>query len=345
MRPCGVGAPKAYWREKLRCGIFYRVQRTTDIISKTLSQVGERPLIELLRQGAALCPDVVVGIGDACAVVRISPDAAEDIVLKSDPIIRGRHFLGDAPPELVGRKAVGRVLSDIASMGSTPRWLLVDLVAPGDTPLGYITAVFKGMNAVAAEYGCAIVGGDTCKSGELHLHVFCCGTLPRGSARLRSGARQGDVIRVTGELGGSLASGRHLSFSPRMVEGQWLRDRVNSMIDISDGLSSELWHIAHESKASLVLSADAVPLSATAAADASPLDRALYDGEDFELLFTLPAENDPEFDVEWRRRFPGLKCTRIGEVVSTGTAGVVFTDGARVPERGYDHFEKEGCKE
>ncbi len=320
------------------------MQPRTDIYSKPLSLVGERPLIELLRQSAGSCPDVVVGIGDDCAVVRISPEAAEDIVLKSDPIIMGRHFLGDAPPELVGRKAVGRALSDIASMGAKPRWILVDLVAPGDTQLEYITAVFKGMNSVAAEFGCAIVGGDTCRSGELHLHVFCCGTLPRGSARLRSGAREGDVIRVTGELGGSLASGKHLSFSPRMAEGQWLRDRVNSMIDISDGLSSELWHIARESKASLVLSADAVPLSATAATDESPLDRALYDGEDFELLFTLPAEKDSEFETEWRRRFPDLKCTRIGEVVSNGIAGVVFTNGERVPERGYDHFDKEGCK-
>ena len=108
----------------------------------TLSELGERPLISRIRRQTAGGGDVVTGIGDDCAVVRLTPDAAEDLVLKSDPVICGHHFLPDADPRLVGRKALGRVLSDIASMGAAPRWILVDLVAPGDTAVRDIDAAY-----------------------------------------------------------------------------------------------------------------------------------------------------------------------------------------------------------
>lgn len=305
---------------------------------RTLSSIGELPLIARIRRRLSPCQDVVTGIGDDCAVVRLTPDAEEDIVLKSDPVICGRHFLKDAPPELVGHKALGRVLSDIASMGAQPRWILVDLVAPEDTSVDYIDATYSGMMSLAKEHGCAIIGGDTCKGEMLELHVFGCGTLPHGTARLRSGAKSGDVIRVTGRLGGSLISGSHLAFCPRVREGAWLRGRVNAMIDISDGLASELWHLADESRAHLVLNPMSVPFSDASMGTGSPLSHALYDGEDFELLFTLSESEDVKFDAAWQLAFPDLPCTRIGQVISHDVAEVTFLDGTALARGGFDHF-------
>ncbi|MGI5869197.1 MAG: thiamine-phosphate kinase [Kiritimatiellia bacterium] len=304
----------------------------------TLSELGERRLIARLRRQTADGGDVAVGIGDDCAVVRLSADAAEDLVLKSDPVICGHHFLPDAPPRLIGHKALGRVLSDIASMGAAPRWILVNLVAPGDTPVRVIDEAYAGMSALAREHGCAIIGGDTCRGETFEFHVFGCGTLPRGSARLRSGAKAGDVLRVTGRLGGSLVSGSHLSFAPRVREGQWLRDRANAMIDISDGLASELWHLARESRAALVLDPRRVPFSPAAAGAADPLRHALFDGEDFELLFSVPPDRERDFDAAWQAAFPELPCTRIGEVAGSGEADVRLANGAPLPEGGFDHF-------
>lgn len=306
----------------------------------TLSTVGELPLISRIRASVSPCLDVVTGIGDDCAVVRLTDDADEDIVLKSDPVILGHHFLSDAPPEQVGHKALGRVLSDIASMGAKPRWILVDLVAPGETELDYIDSVYSGIAALAKQHGCAIIGGDTSKGETFELHVFGCGTLPRNTARLRSSATPGDSIRVTGLLGGSLISGSHLSFSPRVREGLWLRSRVNAMIDISDGLASELWHLADESGARLILDVSSVPISSAAASTEKPLAHALYDGEDFELLFTVPAAEEATFDAQWQSTFPDLLCTRIGHVESLGCAEVNFMEGGSVPRRGFDHFAR-----
>lgn len=306
--------------------------------SQTLSDVGELPLISRIRGSLFSSPDVVTGIGDDCAVVRLTDDADEDLVLKSDPVIAGRHFLADADPHQVGHKALGRVLSDIASMGAQPRWILVDLVAPGETGVDYIDSVYAGMIALSKQHGCAIIGGDTSKGETFELHIFGCGTLPRNSARLRSGAISGDAIYVTGRLGGSLMSGSHLSFTPRVREGIWLRGRVNAMIDISDGLASELWHIADESGAHLVLDAESIPISDVVSTTEKPLANALYDGEDFELLFTVPASQEATFDAEWQAAFPDLPCTRIGHVESLGCAKVTFTEGNAVPRRGFDHF-------
>ena len=304
----------------------------------TLSDLGEIPLISRIRGRLSVCSDVVTGVGDDCAVVRLTEEADEDLVLKSDPVIRGHHFLPDADPQLVGHKALGRVLSDIASMGARPRWILVDLVAPGDTPVDYIDGVYTGMSALAQKHGCAIIGGDTCKGESLELHVFGCGTLPRGTARLRSGAKPGDIIRVTGKLGGSLLSGSHLSFEPRVREGSWLRSHVNAMIDISDGLASELWHLADESAAHLILDPSTVPFSEAARGTDDPLAHALHDGEDFELLFTLSESEDLSFDSRWQEAFPNLPCTRIGRVASHGTASVTTPDGTSIPRSGFDHF-------
>ncbi len=308
----------------------------------TVAELGELALIERLRPLLPVRADILVGAGDDCAVVRPAPDSPEDWVLKSDPVIAGRHFLPDADPALVGRKAVGRVLSDLAAMGAEPRWGLVNLVLPPDVPVAIVEALYAGMLELAGRHGLALVGGDTAQGSELALHVFACGALPRGTARLRTGAAAGDGLYVTGELGGSLA-GRHLTFEPRVREGLWLRGRVGAMIDISDGLASELWHLAAAGSLALEVETAAVPVSAAAARAAAPLQAALQDGEDFELLFSVPASREPGWAGAWAAAFPGLRCTRIGRVVAAepgGAVRLVWPDGRRepLPRGGFEHF-------
>ena len=319
----------------------YGMQKHAPIDARqTIADIGERGLISLIRARASQRPadaGLVVGIGDDCAVAR--PAEGCDIVLKSDCVIAGRHFDDSAPPRLVGRKALGRVLSDIASMGAEPRWFLVDLAAPPDTPLAFAQGVQDGMLELAKKYSVALAGGDTARGPVFELHVFGVGEAPRGAAILRSGANPGDAIFATGSLGGSFESGKHLAFEPRVLEGIWLRGRASAMTDISDGLASELWNIATESGASLQIKSALIPLAQAALARPDPLAAAFCDGEDFELLFTAPEAQARDILREWSHRFPDTPCARIGVVAPAGgPVAEVFCDGAIVPRGGFDHF-------
>lgn len=310
----------------------------------TFASLGERGLIRRLRAALPTRPDVLVGAGDDCAVVA-GAGPGEDLVLKSDPVMEGRHFLPGTDPRRVGRKALGRVLSDFASMGAEPRWALVDLVAPAGTPAPVADALYEGIGALAREHGVAVAGGDTSRGDALELHVFCAGAVPHGAAMLRSLARPGDSLWVTGSLGRSFESGRHLDFPPRLREGAWLRARGRrACIDVSDGLASELWHLARESGVRIALDPAAVPLSETCAAMPDPLAHALGDGEDFELLFTVPPD-DAGFASAFRNAFPGTRCTRVGVVSGADAEGLVLCGAGpaarELPQGGFDHFVAE----
>lgn len=308
----------------------------------TFGSVGERGFIARLRPLLPARGDVVLGAGDDCALVR-PPAPDEELVLKSDPIVEGRHFLHGDDPERIGRKAISRVLSDFAAMGAEPRWTLVDFAAPPETPLAAADGILAGMAAVARRHGVAVVGGDTSRGDALSLHVFCAGAVPRGTAMRRDGARPGDSLFVTGALGGSFASGKHFDFEPRLAEGAWLRRRgVACAIDVSDGLSSEVWHVARASRARIEIDPTAIPFSETALRSGDPLAAALGDGEDFELLFSVPG-TDSSFAADFAAAFPDTPCTRIGRVVAADPAGAAFLSRtglppAPLPETGYDHF-------
>ncbi len=318
----------------------------------TVSDIGEVGLIERLGRLVPGRRDVVVGIGDDCAVVRGGKGDRYDWLLKSDPVIEGVHFAADTKGEWVGHKAVGRVLSDIAAMGGEPLWLLIDLVAPAGMSCGRIEAVYRGAAALARRHGVAIIGGDTARGPVLELHVFGVGRVPRGTAVLRSGARAGDRLYVTGTLGGTLA-GRHLRVEPRVAEGCWLREGgwVTAMLDVSDGVAADLPRLAKASGVGAVVEAVAVPVSAAArrmakgkrgsqrrAADEG-LRHALGDGEDFELLFSVPVRKAAAFEAAWRRRFR-LKCTAIGRMTRSVGTVELLRNGESVPllQRGYEHF-------
>lgn len=295
-----------------------------------LSEIGERGFIRLLRGMLPGRGDVAVGAGDDCAVVGFTD--ADDLVLKSDPVAEGVHFTAGTEPALIGRKALARVLSDFAAMGASPRWALVDFTAPGGTPVDVALGVYGGMAALAREHGVAIVGGDTSCGPAVGLHVFCAGVVPRGAALLRCAAKPGEAVYVTGELGGSFESGRHLSFKPRLAEGAWLRTHgASACIDVSDGAASELRHIAEESGVAVELDLAALPFSQESLASPDRIRKALTDGEDFELIFTAPDSAD--FRAAFRAAFPETRLSRIG-VVRAGPAGVNIPPSCD----GYDHF-------
>ena len=287
---------------------------------KRVEQIGEDGLIRRLKRLVPGRVDVVTGIGDDCAVVRTGRRDAYDLLLKSDPVIEGVHFTRHDPAMDVGRKALGRVLSDLAAMGGEPLWALIDLVTPQTETVARIEGIYRGLASVARRHGVAIAGGDTSRGKTLELHVFAVGRVPRGKAILRSGAKPGDILYVTGRLGGSL-KGRHLRFDPRLDEGQWLLAQgwVTAMMDLSDGLATDLRRMMAASGTGAVLEAARVPVSAAARQmkdRRSPLEHALADGEDFELLFAVPRRKADEFENAWRRRFR-LRCTRIGAMTKS----------------------------
>ena len=308
--------------------------------------MAENAIVARLIRGLPGRPDVVVGAGDDCAVVRAEKTARYDTLLKSDPVIEGVHFESAAAPGAVGHKALGRVLSDIAAMGGEPLWAIVDLVLRDSRDACWAARVYAGLGRLARRAGVAIVGGDTSRGPARELHVFVVGRVPRGTAVLRTGARAGDALYVTGRLGGSLA-GRHLRFEPRLAEGAWLRDRgwATAMMDVSDGVATDLPRLLAASRVGARLTRAAIPVSAAArraaARDGRPAwQHALGDGEDFELLFTASASRAAAFERAWRARFP-LACTRIGTL--TSRRGVIENrDGkgslSLLTTRGYEHF-------
>lgn len=304
-------------------------------VMSSLKEMGEHEVLRRLIPLLGNHPDLVVGAGDDCAVVRL-PGGGFDQVQTTDPVLQGVHFLPEHAPERVGNKAIGRVLSDIAAMGATPQWVLVNVVAPADLDYSWLEGLYRGMIALAERFGVSIAGGDLSQGNEIQIHVFGTGLLPAGTALLRSGAKVGDVVFVSGPLGGSRA-GRHLDFIPRIEEGQFLRESgvVGAMMDISDGLATDLRHILQQSGVGADLDEERIPCNGT-------LEQALFDGEDFELLFTVSPGRVPFLMEQWRSRF-GAEPFSIGTI--TGLQGDLrLCHPGRAPQvldaKAFEHFRR-----
>lgn len=309
----------------------------------------EFQLISRLTPGLASNPAVVRGAGDDCAILDLGvPDRWT--LFKTDAVVEGIHFLPATPPEQVGRKALARCLSDIAAMAGTPTAALVTLGLPRGFDPDRVAAIYRGLNELAAETGVAVVGGETTTIPErLLLSISLIGWVPRGRALLRSGARSGDAVFVSGELGGSLAE-RHLTFAPRLAEARWLAEHceVHALMDVSDGLAGDLRHILHASRAGAELLADAIPISPAARRrarehpDAKPaLLAALTDGEDFELLFTVASREAVTVLDGWRRAFPGTRLSCIGRITAEPGLRLRDRQGVRPLElHGYVHLQQ-----
>ena len=309
--------------------------------------MNEFELIARLTKSLPTNPNVVIGTGDDCAVLDFGlPD--KWLLFKTDAIVEGVHFTKDTPPEKIGRKALARALSDIAAMAGTPTAALVTIALPQKFDVKFVEAIYAGMSVLAQKHGVAIVGGETTTNPErILISIELLGFAPRGKAVLRSGAKTGDAIFVTGELGGSLA-GKHLEFEPRLAEARWLAQQfpIHAMLDISDGLAGDLRHILTASRVGAELLAPAIPISrearraAKAGASAkTSLLAALTDGEDFELLFTVASRQAVPLLDAWRKQFPKLTLTCIGRIKAGEGVTIRDKQGVRpLTAHGYVHF-------
>lgn len=309
-------------------------------MTKTLREVGEDAAIASMVKMLGPMKGVITGPGDDCAVV--PGDARSDWILTSDPLIEGVHFLPEDEPRWIGHKAVGRALSDIAAMGGTPTWLLINVVSPPSLSIKRLQAMYRGATKLCRAHGAQIVGGDLSRGQTLEWHVFAVGQVAKGQALLRSGAQPGDQLFVTGSLGGSRL-GRHLRFEPRVREGSWLREKrwATAMMDISDGLATDLRRLCKMSGVGAVLDVAQIPISRAAhRMKGVAWEHALTDGEDFELIFTIPAAKAARFIADWAATF-NTRCTRIGEIKKGRPDLWLRKDGkkpTRWGARGYEHF-------
>src|ERR1700726_3684 len=264
--------------------------------------LSEKELIRQIRRSARAGKSLVTGIGDDCAVLRVPP--GHELLVTTDFTIENVHFRRDChAPELVGRRCLTRGLSDIAAMGGEPLAAFLSLAGASDVPQKWVNRFLKGLLDLAEEFKVPLAGGDTAQSAAgIQADIVVVGSVPKGKAVLRSGAKAGDQIYVTGELGGSPAALARLAestpvtaaysryFRPlaRLAVGQWLRRLgvASAMIDVSDGLSTDLEHICEESHVGAEIEAEAIPR-----AHAGPgkkrvaLELALHGGDDYELLF------------------------------------------------------------
>jgi len=299
----------------------------------------ERSLLDWLRARAPGGPHVVVGIGHDAAVVRAP--GGDGLVLKSDQTIEEVHFArGEAPPGLVGRKALARVLSDLGAIGARPAAFLCSAALPDDLDEPSARALFDGLLALAAQCGACLVGGDLARSPRgIALDVAALGFLEGRAPMLRSGARVGDALVVTGPLGGSRA-GHHLRFEPRWREGIALAasGRVHAAIDLSDGLARDLHEVARASGVGARIETAALPRRELPGGGRATVHQALHDGEDYELLLAVdPAEVDALAALP---ALAAIELVRIGATVAPGE-GVVRIDergsASPLPPGGFEH--------
>lgn len=277
----------------------------------TLDQLGENAILSRLLTSLPSHEDLIVGPGDDCAVIRRNDEW--DSLYKTDVIVEGVHFTPDTPPELIGRKALARALSDIAAMGGIPEHALVTLLIHPKRTFEQLEGIYAGLTALAREWGVSIAGGETSSlpMNGLVINVSLLGRVPAGTAVLRSTARPGDLIAVTGELGDSFNSGHHLTFIPRIREGIALREQgiATSMMDLSDGLSTDLGRLCNASGVNFVLNDDKLPCK-----NGSSRISALNNGEDYELLFTLKVSSLPKLQQLITHTLNETKVSVIGRI-------------------------------
>jgi thiamine-monophosphate kinase len=317
--------------------------------------LSEKKLIEQIRRLAGGGKSVVTGIGDDCAVLRVP--LGHELLVTTDFTIENVHFRRDwHAPDLVGRRCLTRGLSDIAAMGGEPMAVFLSLAAAGGVPQKWVDRFLQGLLELAGEFKVPLAGGDTAQSAAgIQADIVVVGSVPKGKAVLRSGAKPGEGIYVTGELGGAAAAlarlveskpvgaaySRYFRPQARVAVGQWLRQyRVASaMIDVSDGLSTDLEHLCRESHVGAEIEAEAIPRAQVGRWSKEPgkrrvaLDLALHGGDDYELLFTS-AKTVPS-------KVAGVRVTRIGRTTPSAGMRLIAPDGKSRPLKaaGWEHFK------
>jgi thiamine-monophosphate kinase len=314
---------------------------------------GERELISKIRKRAFSIRRrkngiVCLGIGDDCAVLR--PRRGKDLVVTTDLSLENVHFRRDwHPPQSVGHRCLARGLSDLAAMGARPEAAFLSLALPAELTGTWMESFFDGFIALAKRCQVQLAGGDMAKASLVIADIVLVGSVPQEKALIRSSARAGDIIYVTGALGGSaaelLALGRqparfrgvltaghpHLYPEPRLAAARKLRSLATAAIDVSDGLSTDLAHLCEESHLAAEIDALALPVDARAT-----LEQALHGGEDYELLFTA----SPRTSVP--TQLGGVLVHRIGRMKKRGKGPQVILDRDGSPSElvssGWEHF-------
>ena len=273
-----------------------------------LRRLGEDRLLEQLLAAMPRRAGVVAGAGDDCAVVE-APGRGRLLLLKTDCVVEKIHFISGTDAQAVGWKAMMRPLSDFAAMSGVPQFALVTLMLSGETTDAWVRKLYRGLRSAADKFHVAIVGGETSSTGgPAAISVSVAGFVEKNRQVTRHGGKPGDELYVTGRLGGSLR-GKHLRFVPRICEARWLSQNfsIHAMMDLSDGLGSDLPRLAKASGVGFEIDPASLPL-----APGASRANAISDGEDFELLFALSSRESDRLERAWRRKFSRLSLTNIG---------------------------------
>src|SRR5438876_2633793 len=332
----------------------------------TIAELGEFGLIARITAGLPRYADVIVGVGDDAAVLDIGCD--ELLVATCDAQVEDTHFrLRNTNPHDIERRALAVNLSDIAAMGARPRFALISLLVPPTLDVAVLDGIYAGLREEAAQFDVALVGGNIARNAErLIIDITLLGTGMRNRLLRRDSAKPGEVVMVTGSLG-SAAAGLLVSEdeqlaakiapeslvgvlaaqrtpTPRVAAGQWLAQHgVTTGIDVSDGLAADISHICEASSVGVQIEAEALPIQPEVAriaalAGREPQDLALFGGEDYELVFTVPAGH-AEMLVRELFVATGVSATAIG-TICMGSAITLFREGkpSPLPSTGWDHL-------
>ncbi len=308
----------------------------------------ELGLIEWIRSqaGGGAGPGVLTGIGDDMAVLAVG---SEQVLITCDMLLDGVHFdSSQASLAQIGYKVLAVSLSDCAAMAALPLAAVVSVALPDGLTMADAEELMAGIGRAARRYACPVVGGDTTSWDKpLAIDVALLGRTDGVEPVRRSGAKVGDAILVTGALGGSLAGG-HLDFAPRIAEARLLAQMapLHALIDLSDGLSTDLHHICTESDVSALLDAEAIPISSAARQRPDPLAAALNDGEDFELLLCTAAADAQKLLSVWPTQ-SDVPLSLVGQVLEGDPRQRLFLRRGgqtlqSLSPAGYEHFRREG---
>ena len=308
-----------------------------------LGALGEDRLLDqiLLYLPRGRTRKIFAGAGDDCAIVEI-PGSKKCLVLKTDCVVEGVHFVHGTNASDVGWKAMMRPLSDFAAASALPQFSLITLIVPQQSNVAWVRRLYWGLRRAAKRFEVTIVGGETSNTlGPITISVSVIGFVEKPRAASRRGGRLGDDLFVTGRLGGALKQ-KHLKFIPRIAESRWLTKNfsIHAMMDLSDGLGADLPRLARASKVGFDIERENLPV-----ARGATIDNAISEGEDYELLFAVSPHDRTRLEREWRRNFPALPLTRIGSFnrkspVTDAKQRPGFPIANRKLALGYVHFQQ-----